>query len=74
MSKNLSQINTGGKTSKKQNPFVDKKKDVVSKSVRVYEKDFDKVREMAFKENRKIVEILEEAIDSLYKSREYDKK
>jgi hypothetical protein len=71
--KNLNQINTSGKTSKKAIPFVDKKKDVVSKSMRVYEKDFEKVREIAFKENRKMVEIIEEAVEALYKSRGYDK-
>jgi hypothetical protein len=70
--KNLSQINTSGKTSKKSNPFVDKKKEAVSKSMRVYEKDFKRVRKMAYLEDKSMVEVVEEAISELYKSRGYE--
>lgn len=73
MAKKLDMVNTEGKTSQKKNPFISEDKEVVSKSMRIYEKDFNMVREMAFKDGKKMVEVIEEAIDLLYKSKNYDK-
>lgn len=70
---NLNKLKTGERTSNKNLPFVSEEKEVVSKSMRVYEKDFEMVREMAFKDKKKMVEIVEEAIELLYKSKDYNK-
>lgn len=72
--KNLNQINTAGKTSNRMNPLMGKpEKEVVSKTVRIYESSHKKAREMAFKEDMPIVEIIKEALEMLYESKKYDK-
>lgn len=71
---NLNQINTTGRTSERANPLVGKpEKEVVSETVRIYESTYGKVRRIAFEENQKFVEVIQEAIDMLYESKKYHK-
>lgn len=73
--KKLNNINTEGKTSAKPIPIIRKEQqeEVVSKTMRIYESDYERIREMAYKENKKMVEIASEAIELMYNSRNYDK-
>lgn len=72
--KKLNSINTEGKTSSKSiNILKKEEEEVVSKTMRIYEEDYKRIKRIAFEEDKKMVEVVKEAIAMLYETKNYNK-
>lgn len=67
--KKFEDIDTSEFTAKKKNPFAKEEKKVSHKTIRIYEKDYEKLREIAFFSKSTIVEVVEEAVALLESQR-----
>ncbi|WP_394532885.1 hypothetical protein C1N83_28180 (plasmid) [Priestia aryabhattai] len=58
-------IDTSKHASKKENPFAKEEKTAAYKTIRIYEEDYKKLKELAFFSDRTIVECVHEAVTLL---------
>lgn len=65
--KDFLNIDTSKHASKKENPFAKEEKAAAYKTIRIYEEDYKKLKELAFFSDRTIVECVHEAVTLLKK-------
>lgn len=72
--KKFNSIKTEGKTSSKPiNILRKEEEDIISKSMRIYENDYKTIKKIAYEEDKKMVEVVKEAIAMLDASKQRDK-